>query len=78
MFFVFQLIKYLKQFYHQHLFTHMKQYLNSFNFLKAVGQIKANPLVLFLGPWSTGKTTMLKYILDTDMLRTGKKKLVYS
>nr|CAB3266567.1 sarcalumenin-like [Phallusia mammillata] len=37
----------------------------------SVGQIKANPLVLFLGPWSTGKTTMLNYILDTDILRTG-------
>ncbi|CAK8683619.1 unnamed protein product [Clavelina lepadiformis] len=35
------------------------------------GQIKAKPMVLFLGPWSTGKTTMINYILDTDILRVG-------
>ncbi|XP_039265684.2 sarcalumenin-like isoform X1 [Styela clava] len=36
-----------------------------------VGQIKARPMVLFLGPWSTGKTTMINYLLDNDVLRVG-------
>lgn len=36
-----------------------------------VGQIKARPMVLFLGPWSTGKTTMINYLLDSDILRVG-------
>ena len=35
------------------------------------GQIRAKPMILFLGPWSTGKTTMINYILDTDILRVS-------
>uniref|UniRef100_H2Y0U9 Sarcalumenin-like n=1 Tax=Ciona intestinalis TaxID=7719 RepID=H2Y0U9_CIOIN len=36
-----------------------------------VGQIQSKPIILFLGPWSTGKTSMINYFLDTDILRVG-------
>ena len=29
-------------------------------------EIHAKPLVLFLGPWSTGKSTMINYLLEID------------
>ena len=39
------------------------------------GEIYAKPMVLFLGPWSTGKSTMINYLLSiedsTIKLRTG-------
>ncbi|KAK7096651.1 sarcalumenin-like [Littorina saxatilis] len=40
------------------------------------GEIFAKPMILFLGPWSTGKSTMINYLLGTDKdspskLRTG-------
>ncbi|XP_077984372.1 sarcalumenin-like [Glandiceps talaboti] len=39
------------------------------------GEITSKPMVLFLGPWSTGKTTMINYLIgmeDTvDSLHTG-------
>ena len=35
------------------------------------GQIRAKPMILFLGPWSSGKTTMINYMLDTDVLRVS-------
>ena len=35
------------------------------------GQIRAKPMILFLGPWSTGKTTMINYILESDILRVS-------
>ena len=29
-------------------------------------KIHAKPLILFLGPWSTGKSTIINYLLDLD------------
>jgi len=29
-------------------------------------EIHAKPLVLILGPWSTGKSTMINYLLEID------------
>lgn len=34
-------------------------------------RIKSKPLILFIGPWSTGKTTMINYLLGMDALRVG-------
>ena len=41
----------------------------------ADGELDAKPMVLFLGPWSAGKSTMINYLagLDEDIqLPTGK------
>ena len=42
----------------------------------AAEEIRAKPLVLMVGPWSTGKTTMINYLLgienDRHLLHTGK------
>lgn len=39
------------------------------------GEIKAKPVVVFLGPWSTGKSTMINYLVgledDVHQLHTG-------
>lgn len=41
-------------------------------FETADGEILAKPLVLVVGPWSTGKSTMINHMLGVDRLRTGK------
>ena len=44
--------------------------------LLTVGEIASEPLLLFTGPWSTGKTTMINYLVGMNnskhMLHTGK------
>lgn len=32
----------------------------------ADGEITSKPMVLFLGPWSVGKSTMINYLLGLD------------
>lgn len=34
--------------------------------LSADGEITSKPMVLFLGPWSVGKSTMINYLLGLD------------
>lgn len=34
--------------------------------LSADGEITSKPMVLFLGPWSVGKSSMINYLLGLD------------
>lgn len=40
-----------------------------FSFLCADGEITSKPMVLFLGPWSVGKSTMINYLLGLENTR---------
>ena len=48
-------------------------FLHLFN---AEAEIKAQPILLLIGPWSTGKSTMINYLLGiedtTNELYTGE------
>jgi len=34
--------------------------------LLTAAEINAKPIVLLIGPWSTGKTTIINYLLDIE------------
>lgn len=44
-------------------------------YLYSAGEIKSKPLVLFVGPWSVGKSTMINYLVgieeSQELLHTG-------
>ena len=43
------------------------------------GELEAKPMVLFLGPWSAGKSTMINYLVGLEneiKLPTGKYSLI--
>ena len=46
-------------------------------FAQSDGEINAKPLVLFVGPWSVGKSTMINYLVGIEdaqeLLHTGKQ-----
>ena len=45
------------------------------------GEIFAKPMILFLGPWSTGKSTMINYLLSIEdsafKLHTGVQQYMW-
>lgn len=48
----------------------------NYNHVISDPEIFSKPLILFMGPWSGGKSTIINYLLDNEYsqfsLRTGK------
>lgn len=51
--------------------SYSKDDVSSLLFLTLVvdGEITSKPMVLFLGPWSVGKSTMINYLLGLEETR---------
>jgi len=45
--------------------------ISSFSITFQDPEIFSKPLILFMGPWSGGKSTIINYLLDNEYTRTA-------
>lgn len=45
--------------------------VSTFSFTFQDPEIFSKPLILFMGPWSGGKSTIINYLLDNEYTRTA-------